>query len=332
MDNILVTGGAGYVGSFAARELVRRGYNVWVYDNLVRGHSEAVYRSSKLLRWQLVVGDLRNTRLLVSTLKDKKIDAVMHFAALAYVEESVKDPEKYYENNVAGTLSLLGAMREVGVNQIIFSSSCATYGIPKSIPITEKEEQVPVNPYGYTKLFMERAIDHYARAYGFSYIILRYFNAAGASGELGEDHEPETHLIPLVLQVALDQRPRVFIYGDNYQTRDGTCIRDYIHVDDLASAHVAALRKLQPNTSLALNLGTGQGTTVKEIIETCQFVAGREIPHTIEVRRDGDPPVLVADSSFACSVLGWQPKYTGIIPIIESAWEWHRKNPKGFTE
>ena len=266
MMNVLVTGGAGYVGSHAAKLLARQGHEIWVYDNLVFGHRAAVPPG------RLIEGDLLDRGKVESVLREKRIDAVMHFAAFAYVGESVTDPAKYYHNNVVGTLSLMEAMRAAGVARIVFSSTCATYGEPEEVPIRESQPQRPINPYGFTKLVIEHALADYARAYGWGYAALRYFNAAGASadGDLGEDHDPETHLIPLVLQVALGQRDHVMVFGDGHPTPDGTCIRDYIHVDDLATAHLAALDRLAGGTELKLNLGTGRGSSVSEVIEACR--------------------------------------------------------------
>jgi UDP-glucose-4-epimerase GalE len=271
---------------------------------------------------------------LTSAFRDHRIEAVMHFAAFAYVGESVTDPAKYYQNNVVGALSLLEAMRTVGVKLIVFSSTCATYGVPDVVPITEAEKQQPINPYGFTKLVVERALADYARAYGFGYAALRYFNASGAAedGSIGEDHDPETHLIPLVLQVALGQRDEVLVFGDDYPTPDGTCIRDYIHVDDLGAAHTAALERLAPGVELRLNLGTGAGASVMEVIEAARRVTGRKIPHRVVDRRPGDPPALVADASLARKSLGWTPKYVGIEPIVASAWQWHQAHPHGYGD
>jgi len=326
--NVLVTGGAGYVGSFSVRLLERSGHGVWVYDNLSKGHRGAVAED------RLIVGDLKDRQLLEKVLRDNQIDAVMHFAALAYVGESVEHPAVYYENNVVGTLSLLEAMRAVGVGRIVFSSTCATYGEPIEVPITENEKQQPINPYGFTKLVIERALADYTHAYGWGYAALRYFNAAGASadGEIGEDHEPETHLIPIILQVALGQRQHVSVFGDDYPTPDGTCIRDYIHVDDLATAHLAALERLDSGTELKLNLGTGQGASVHEVIDACRRVTGHSIPADVSERRPGDPPALVAEASLARQTLGWQPKYTDVESIVESAWRWHQSHPNGFGD
>ena len=325
---ILLTGGAGYVGSHAAWTLDRGGHETWVFDNLSEGHRSAVREG------RLIEGDLLDRPLLASALRDHKIDAVMHFAAATYVGVSVTNPAEYYQNNIVGTLSLLWAMREVGVNRIVFSSTCAIYGVPEVVPITEAEKQAPISPYGFTKLAIERALADYSHAYGLGYAALRYFNAAGAAADspLGEDHEPETHLIPLVLQVALGSRKSIKIFGDDYPTPDGTCVRDYIHVDDLAAAHVAALEKLEPGSQLKLNLGTGQGASVQEVIEACRNVTGHPIPAEVVARREGDPPELVADASLAREVLGWQAKYTDIGSIVASAWQWHQAHPNGYED
>ena len=326
--NVLVTGGAGYVGSFSVRLLQRSGYGVWVYDNLSQGHRGAVPQD------RLIVGDLTDRPLLEQVLRERRIDAVMHFAASAYVGESVEHPAKYYQNNIVGALTLLEAMRAAGVQRMVFSSSCATYGEPAEVPIRETEKQQPINPYGFTKLVIERALADYTRAYGWGYAALRYFNAAGASreGDLGEDHAPETHLIPIVLQVALGQREHVLIYGADYPTPDGTCIRDYVHVEDLATAHLAALERLGEGTELKLNLGTGQGVSVHEVIEACRRVTAHPIPAMVADRRPGDPPTLVADATLARQALDWQPEYTTIEAIVESAWRWHRSHPNGYGD
>lgn len=326
--NVLVSGGAGYVGSHAARMLARAGHEVWAYDNLVFGHRGAVAPG------RLIEGDLLDKEKLVGVLREKRIDAVMHFAAFAYVGESVTDPAKYYHNNVVGTLSLMEAMRAADVRRIVFSSTCATYGEPESVPIRETQAQNPINPYGYTKLVIERALSDFSRAYGWGYAALRYFNASGASadGDLGEDHDPETHLIPLVLQVALGQREHITIFGDKLPTPDGTCIRDYIHVDDLASAHISALEKLGPGVEFRCNLGTGQGTSVKEVVDACREVTGHPIPAVVAPPRAGDPPALIADPSLARRELGWVPRFTSIKPIVESAWKWHRSHPHGYGD
>jgi UDP-glucose 4-epimerase len=280
----------------------------------------------------LIEGELADQARLTDALRHEQIEAVMHFAAFALVGESVAEPAMYYRNNVLGSLSLLEAMRSAGVTRIVFSSTTATYGAPKRVPIREDEPQLPINPYGFTKLAIERALADYAVAYGFAYAALRYFNAAGASpdGDLGEDHDPESHLIPIVLQVALGQREKITIFGDDYPTPDGTCIRDYVHVDDLADAHLRALERLAPGKGLCVNLGTGKGQSVREVIEACRKVTGHAIPEAIGARRPGDPPELVADASLAKKVLGWQPKYTKIDDIVATAWRWHSTHPKGY--
>jgi UDP-glucose-4-epimerase GalE len=328
---ILVTGGAGYVGSHAAKLLAERGHEPWIMDNLAEGHRPAIGKMP------FIQADLLDREKIAAALTANRIEAVMHFAALAYVGVSVTEPATYYRNNVVGSLSLFDAMRDAGLSTIVFSSSCATYGIPTGVPITEDHPQDPISPYGYTKLVVERILSDYARAYGFKYAALRYFNASGAAadGSLGEDHDPETHLIPLVLQVALGQRESVDIFGTDYPTPDGSCIRDYIHVDDLAEAHRLALEKLvaiEPGTAIKLNLGTGHGASVKEVIEHCRQITGRPIKAREVARREGDPPELVADASAALRVLGWQPKYTNIRDVIASAWKWHQTHPRGYEK
>ncbi len=326
--NVLVVGGAGYIGSHAVKALAAAGHCVWVYDNLSRGHRSSVPTG------RLIEGDVADQSRMVATLRDKQIDAVMHFAAYALVNESVNDPALYYRNNVIAALELLDAMREADVKRIVFSSTTATYGEPEIIPIAETTPQHPINPYGFTKLVIEKALADYASAYGFAYAALRYFNAAGAhpSGEIGEDHDPESHLIPLVLQVALGQREKITIYGDDYPTPDGTCVRDYIHVCDLADAHLRALDRLVPGKGLCLNLGTGRGTSVREIVEACRTVTGHPIPEVMGTRRAGDPPELVADANRAKVELGWIPQYQEIQAIVETAWNWHRKHPHGYSD
>ena len=326
--NILVTGGAGYVGSHAARLLAAAGHEVWIYDNLSLGHRAAVADG------RLVEGELGNGELIEQVLRDNSIDAVMHFAALTQVAESVADPARYYRNNVLGAISLLEAMRCANVRRFVFSSTTATYGVPETIPITEKEPQQPINPYGYTKLVIENVLADYASAYGFAYAALRYFNAAGAhpDGDLGEDHDPETHLIPILLQIALGQRDQITIFGNDYPTADGTCVRDYVHVDDLAQAHLLALDHLREGQGLKLNLGTGRGNSVLEVVEACRRVTGCQIPVVEGDRREGDPPILVADASLAGELLGWTPHYNQIQQIIETAWNWHRSHPQGYQE
>ncbi len=325
--NVMVVGGAGYIGSHAVRLLLDAGHTVCVYDNLSLGHREAVPDGL------LVEGELSDREKIVSTLRSERIDAVMHFAAFALVNESVNDPALYYRNNVVAALELLDAMREADVTKIVFSSTTATYGEPDVIPIPETTPQRPINPYGFTKLVIEQALADYAAAYGFSYAALRYFNAAGArpDGSIGEDHNPETHLIPIVLQVALGQRERITIFGDDYDTPDGTCIRDYIHIDDLGDAHLRALDRLEPGKGLCVNLGTGRGTSVREIVEACREVTGHPIPEVTGERRAGDPPRLIADATLAKEVLGWTPSYTDVKSIVETAWRWHHSHPQGYA-
>ena len=324
--NILVIGGAGYIGSCAARYLAREGHEVWIYDDLSTGHAGAA------LEGRLIEGSLHERGKLVEVFGEKRIDAVMHFAANALVGESVENPAKYYQNNVVGTIELLEAMREADVRKIVFSSTTATYGTPDVVPITEDESQRPINPYGFTKLVVEHVLADYAAAYGLGYAALRYFNAAGAdgSGDYGEDHDPESHLIPIVLQVALGQRDHITIFGDDYPTSDGTCIRDYIHIEDLASAHLLALNKLEASEGLCLNLGTGKGCSVLEVIEACRQVTGHEIPTVQGERRAGDPAELVADATRAREQLGWRPQYNDIHSIVETAWRWHQSHPNGY--
>jgi UDP-glucose-4-epimerase GalE len=320
---VLVTGGAGYIGSHACKALARAGYTPVAYDSLVYGHREAV-------RWgPFVEGDLADKPRLIAAMREHGVAAVMHFAAFAYVGESVQKPQLYFRNNVVNTLTLLDAMLEAGVRHIVFSSTCATYGTPETVPMDESTPQRPVNPYGETKLMIERALHWYGGAYGITSASLRYFNAAGADpdGEAGEEHDPETHLIPLVLQAALGRRPHIDIYGTDYPTPDGTAIRDYIHVQDLADAHVRAITHLERGgESMALNLGTGRGYTVREVIAAAERVTGRPIPRREVERRAGDPPALVADARRAREVLGWQPTMSDLDTIIGTAWAWHTRD------
>jgi UDP-glucose-4-epimerase GalE len=324
--NILVTGGAGYIGSHTVRLLLARGHDVTVLDNLVYGHREAVPAE------RFVVGDIGDARGLDSPMAERRIEAVVHFAAFAYVGESVKEPAKYYSNNLLGSLTLLEACRKNGVTRFVFSSTCATYGTPTAVPITEDEKQLPINPYGNTKLAFERALADYAAAYPFGYCALRYFNASGASpdGTIGEDHDPETHLIPLVFQAAMGQRPHIEIFGTDYPTPDGTCIRDYIHVDDLAEAHILALGKLGPGSQLKFNVGVGKGYSVREVIRTAEEVSGLKVPVKEGPRRAGDPAELVANADKIRRELGWSPRYADLRPIVETAWNWHRSHPQGY--
>ncbi|MCP3692297.1 MAG: UDP-glucose 4-epimerase GalE [Planctomycetaceae bacterium] len=324
---ILVTGGAGYVGSHAVRRMQESGHDIWVYDNLSTGHRESVSAG------QLIEGDLSDQSHLQSVLADQAIDVVMHFAASTLVGESVTNPGKYYRNNVLGTLCLLEAMQHTGVRKLVFSSTTAVYGEPDSMPIHEGLSRVPVNPYGQSKYIVEEMLSDYSKAYGFGCVALRYFNAAGAAsdGSIGEDHDPESHLIPLVLQVALGQRNNITLFGSDYPTPDGTCVRDYVHVDDLAQAHELALGELELGTSLYLNLGSETGTSVREVIEACRRVTGHPIPVLDGERRAGDAPILVADSSLARKVLNWAPRFTEIEQIVQSAWKWHQAHPRGYT-
>lgn len=318
---ILVTGGAGYIGSHAVRQLKRAGHQTVVLDNLVFGHAEFVSPD------ELITGDLSDTALLQKTFKENHFDAVMHFAAYAYVGESVENPAKYYRNNVASTLNLLEAMITHGVNRFIFSSTCATYGVPETVPITEDHPQQPINPYGMTKWMVEKILQDFDRAYGLKSVCLRYFNAAGADpdGGIGEDHSPETHLIPLVFDAALGRRPHITVFGTDYPTADGTCIRDYIHVTDLADAHVLALKYLSEHgRSEIFNLGNGCGFSVKEIIQAAKKNIGHNIPVQFGGRREGDPPVLIGSAEKAKKVLGWQSRLADLSVIIETAWRWHR--------
>jgi len=321
---ILVTGGAGYIGSHAVLALQQSGYDVVILDNLVYGHRDFAER---VLQAELIVGDTGDRDLLDRVFAQHEISAVMHFAAYAYVGESVTAPAKYYRNNVVGTLTLLEAMLAAGVKQFVFSSTCATYGIPHQIPITEDHPQNPINPYGMTKLIVEKILQDFEVAHGFRSVVFRYFNAAGADPEarLGEDHNPETHLIPLILLTALGKRESVSIFGLDYDTADGTCLRDYIHVTDLAEAHVLGLKYLlQGKPSDVFNLGNGNGFSVKQAIDAAKLVTGRNIKVIESDRRPGDPPVLVGSSAKACQILGWEPKYADIKVIMQHAWAWHQ--------
>lgn len=322
MSKVLITGGAGYIGSHVNKGLHLKGFDTLVFDNLIYGHAEAV-------KWgTFVKGDLANKDDLREVFELYDIQAVMHFAAFAYVGESVIEPQKYYRNNVVNTLNLLDIMLEFGIRDIIFSSTCATYGIPELIPIPEHHPQNPINPYGRSKLMIERILTDYHEAYGLRFISLRYFNAAGAdpAAEIGEWHDPETHLIPLVLDVACGRRDVIQIFGTDYSTRDGTCIRDYIHVTDLAEAHILALEYLQAKGQVgAFNLGNGGGFSVREVIDCAREVTRQEIAAREAERRAGDPPVLVGAAEKAYRVLGWRPQYADLESIIGTAWHWHRK-------
>ena len=317
---ILLTGGAGYVGSHTNKLLSQNSYETVVFDNLIYGHREFV-------KWgKLFLGDLANKEQLRSCFRTYSIDAVMHFSGYAYVGESVVDPSKYYHNNVANTLNLLDVMREFDVKYCIFSSSCVTYGVPRAIPLTEDHPQHPINPYGKTKLMVEQILRDFDIAYGLNHVNLRYFNAAGADprSEIGEKHDPETHLIPLVLYAAQGKRKDVKILGTDYNTPDGTCIRDYIHVTDLADAHLKGLHYLMNGgKSDSFNLGNGKGFSVREVIETAKRVTGKGIKAISAERRAGDPPILIGSSDKAKQILNWKPNYTDLSTIIETAWNWH---------
>lgn len=325
---VLVVGGAGYIGSHCVRVLEASGHEPVVLDNLVFGHRQAV--DSKIPFYECDLGDYdKVTRIL----KEESIELVMHFAAFAYVGESVEHPRKYYNNNFVATLRLLEAMLDAGVMKFVFSSTCATYGEPDVLPMTETLGQLPINPYGQTKLDVENCLKSFAHAYGLSFAAFRYFNASGASadGSIGEDHSPETHLIPLVIDAAVGRREHIKIFGTDYPTPDGTCLRDYVHVDDLSRAHIAVFDKLnERGASLFYNLGTGQPTSVKDVIEAVEAVTGRTVPVVEAPRRAGDPASLYADASKAKNELGWEAEHKDIKSIIESAWRWHSANPEGF--
>ena len=327
---ILVCGGAGYIGSHAVRQLIDRGEEVIIVDNLETGHEDAIHPQAKFYKV-----DIRYEEALDKVFAENKIDEVIHFAANSLVGESMTNPLKYFNNNVHGTEILLKVMVAHDVKKIVFSSTAATYGEPKNIPILESDETNPTNAYGETKLCMEKMMKWADKAHGVKYISLRYFNVAGAheSGEIGEDHNPETHLIPLILQVPLGKREFISIFGDDYETHDGTCIRDYIHVTDLADAHILAVHKLREGSeSNIYNLGSGNGFTVKEMIETARKVTGHEIPAKVCERRAGDPAKLVASSEKARRELGWVPKHENVEDMISSAWNWHQKHPNGFEK
>ncbi len=324
-NTILVTGGAGYIGSHACKALDNAGYTPITYDNLVYGHEWAV-------QWgPFEKGDILDRTRLDQVIKKYQPAAIMHFAAYAYVGESVDQPGKYYRNNVTGSLSLLEAMRDNGIKQFIFSSTCATYGEPQHIPMTEDHQQAPINPYGHSKLMIEQMLSDFDTAHNIKSVSLRYFNAAGADpdGDTGEDHDPETHLVPLVLDAAMGKRENITIFGDDYDTEDGTCIRDYIHVTDLADAHVKALKYLeQGGNTTKYNLGNGKGFSVKEVIETAKKITGKDITAVTGKRRPGDPPRLVGDATKIKKELNWQPQYADLETIIKTAWQWHNRNQR----
>lgn len=327
--NVFVTGGAGYVGSHCVKALIAAGHAVTVYDNLSKGHRRAVDP-----RATFVEGDLADRLQVAALLREGSFDAVMHFAASLNVGESVHEPLMYFDNNVSNTVGLLKAMQEVGIKRLVFSSTCAVYGIPEELPITEDLPKAPINPYGETKLAMEWALADCAAAWGLGSTALRYFNASGAAsdGSIGQDYKPTLHLIPVVLEAALGQRTAVKVFGSDYPTPDGSCIRDYIHVEDLADAHVRALETQEPGVTRAFNVGTGRGTSVFEVIAAAREVTGREIPVEVAERRAGDPPELYANADLIRHVLRWEAKHRAITSVIESAWRWHSTHPDGYGD
>jgi UDP-glucose 4-epimerase len=325
---LLVCGGAGYIGSNMTALLADHGHRPVVFDNFSKGHRAAVPGA------EVVESDLSDYELLVATLRDRKIEAVMHFAAYIEVGESVHDPLKYYRNNVSNTQSLLSAMEAAGVAKFVFSSTAAVYGMPQQVPVTEEAPRQPINPYGETKLAVERMCHYQAQAGKLHFAALRYFNACGAGhhGTRGEDHRPESHLIPLTIQAALGKRPDIKIYGTDYPTPDGTCIRDYIHVDDLCRAHLLALNKLEEQAELICNLGNGQGYSVRQVIETVRRISGRDFKIVETERRPGDPPVLTSDAAKARTELGWHPQKPALEDMVASAWKWHAEHPNGYQD
>jgi len=326
-SNILVTGGAGYIGSHTCKALAASGHNPIVLDDLSVGHRWAV-------KWgPLVVGDIGDRALVTKTVKRFRICATIHFAAHAYVAESVEQPRRYFENNVSKTLVLLDALLDAGVHKIVFSSSCATYGVPRGLPIAEDHPQSPISPYGASKLFVENVLNWYERAYGLRYMNLRYFNAAGADpdGEIGEDHTPETHLIPLVIAAAQRKIPFLELFGTDYDTPDGTAVRDYVHVCDLASAHVKALdHLLAEGASACVNLGTGRGHSIRDVISAVETISRRRVPVSEGPRRPGDPPALIANPQLGQALLGWRPGKSDLLTIVRTAWDWHQKALRGM--
>lgn len=327
-ETIMVAGGAGYIGSHMVHQLLKTGYDVVIVDNLSTGHRQAVNPQARFYE-----GDTRDIQFLKQVFAQESIQAIIHMDAFSIVPESVGDPLKYFDNNVIGMIKLLEIMQQYDVKYLIFSSTAATFGQPQQSPITEQTPQQPINPYGVSKLMMEQMMRWVDQAYGIKSVALRYFNAAGAlaDGSIGEDHNPETHLIPIILKTAMGQQDILKIYGNDYQTPDGTNVRDYVHVTDLAQAHILALKYLQAgNTSTAFNLGSNQGFSVQEIIQAARKVTQKAIPTEIAPRRGGDPDILIADSSRAKSILGWQPQYTDIQAIIKTAWTWKQKHPQGY--
>ena len=327
MKKVLVTGGAGYIGSACSEYLLDHGYDVTIFDGLLTGHRQAVDPRAKF-----ILGNLSDREKIKSVCREGKFDAVMHFAAFSLVGESMKDPSKYFRNNIANGINLADAAVEGGVKMFVFSSTAATFGQPESIPIRENDRQIPINPYGESKLCFEKILKWYREIYGMNYAALRYFNAAGSDTEagIGEDHEPESHLLPLVMKTALGQRDHIGIFGEDYPTPDGTCVRDYIHVKDLAEAHLLALEYLERGgSSDVFNLGNGAGYSVREIIETARRITGKEIKAVVEPRRGGDPSVLIASNKKAAEILGWKP-VLGLDQIISDAWAWHSGHPNGY--
>ena len=324
--NVLLTGGAGYIGSHVVRALADAGHTCVVYDSLVKGHAAAVAGV------ELITADVADGEALRAALRGKDIDTVIHFAAFIEAGESVDHPDKYFRNNTLNAVVLLEAMRNCNVMRMVFSSTAAVYGQPERMPICEDDRLDPINPYGASKLCVELMLPGYASAYGMGSVSLRYFNVAGAhpSGDIGEAHDPETHLIPLVLQVPLGQRKSISIFGDDYPTSDGTCVRDYIHVCDLADAHVLAAEAIEPGAAKAYNLGNGEGFSVRQVIDTCRAVTGNEIPARIAPRRPGDPATLIASSRKAIDDLGWRPKFADLRMIVADAWNWHEQHPSGY--
>ena len=325
---ILVCGGAGYVGSHTVRRLCADGHDVVVLDNLSTGHRAAAGAA------RVVVGDLGDAATVRAVLDEHRPEAVMHFAAHCYVGESVEQPLKYYENNVANTNTLLRCLVEAGVQRFVFSSSCAVYGTPATLPMTEDLPKAPLSPYGRTKWMVEQILADAAVAHGLGSIALRYFNAAGAAtdGAIGEDHDPETHLIPLCMSAAIGARPPLTVFGDDYDTPDGTCVRDYVHVEDLADAHARAIEAITPGQADAYNLGTGRGNSVREVMTAVEAVTGKPVPHSMGPRRPGDPPALYANADRAHDALGWQAKYTDLRETVRTAWEWHQSHPSGYDD
>jgi UDP-glucose 4-epimerase len=324
---VLVTGGAGYIGSAFVEQLVAHGEPVVVVDDLSRGHAAAVHPRAAFHR-----GSTGDRELIARIVREHRVDACVHFAAFAYVGESVSEPGLYFDNNTTQARLLFEALLSSGVRHVVFSSTCATYGVPTTVPITETHPQWPINPYGWSKFFVERILESFDRAHGLRFVSLRYFNAAGATRERGEHHDPETHLVPLVLEAAAGRRPSVSIYGDDYDTPDGTAVRDYIHIEDLGEAHLLALGHLRRGgASDFLNLGNGTGYSVRQVIDEARRVTGRDVPSVVGPRREGDPPRLVADASRARAVLGWEPKRPSLGEIIGSAWRWREAHPAGYA-